>query len=237
LEWQPDFIVTTGDNNYPLGSSTTIDENIGQYFHEFIYPYKGNYGTGAEFNRFFPALGNHDWDSENAKPFLDYFSLPSNERYYDFVWEPVHILIVDSDWREPDGIGLSSAQAAWLKEGLESSSTLWRIVVMHVPPFSSAYHDSEVALQWPFQDWGANAVISGHNHVYERLEIDGLVYFVNGLEGDFKYPFRTPIAGSEVRYNQAHGAMLLEASSEQLLFKFINISGEIIDTYSIDASP
>src|SRR5439155_5430524 len=53
--WRPDFIITTGDNNYPHGAATTIDQNIGQYYHDFIFPYVGSYGVGATFNRFFPA--------------------------------------------------------------------------------------------------------------------------------------------------------------------------------------
>ncbi len=78
--WDPDLIITTGDNNYPDGAADTIDENIGQYFHEFIAPYKGSYGEGAQENRFFPSLGNHDWHSPDAQPYLDYFTLPGNER-------------------------------------------------------------------------------------------------------------------------------------------------------------
>src|SRR4051812_20118018 len=64
--WTPDFIITTGDNNYPDGAASTIDTNIGQYYHDFIYPYTGSYGQGAPFNKFFPALGNHDWNTTNA---------------------------------------------------------------------------------------------------------------------------------------------------------------------------
>src|SRR5262245_65541757 len=37
--WNPDFIATTGDNNYPSGDASTIDANIGQYYHDYIYPY------------------------------------------------------------------------------------------------------------------------------------------------------------------------------------------------------
>jgi hypothetical protein len=37
--WNPDFIITTGDNNYPNGEASNIDTNIGQFFHEYIYPY------------------------------------------------------------------------------------------------------------------------------------------------------------------------------------------------------
>src|SRR3972149_6817631 len=35
--WSPDFIITTGDNNYLYGESSTIDRNIGKYYHEYIY--------------------------------------------------------------------------------------------------------------------------------------------------------------------------------------------------------
>jgi len=59
--WNPDFIITTGDNNYPYGEASTIDTNIGQFFHEYIYPYVGTFGAGAASNRFFPSIGNHEW--------------------------------------------------------------------------------------------------------------------------------------------------------------------------------
>lgn len=42
----------------------------------------GNYGEGALTNRFFPCLGNHDWSTPGAQPYLDYFELPCNERFY-----------------------------------------------------------------------------------------------------------------------------------------------------------
>ena len=56
--WNPDFIITTGDNNYMDGSASIIDQNIGKYYHEFIGNYQGDYGEGSSINRFFPSLGN-----------------------------------------------------------------------------------------------------------------------------------------------------------------------------------
>ena len=53
--WNVDFIITVGDNNYPDGEASTIDENIGQYYHKYIHPYVGSYGEGSEVNRFFPS--------------------------------------------------------------------------------------------------------------------------------------------------------------------------------------
>lgn len=230
--WDPDLIITVGDNNYPDGEFSTIDENIGQYFHEYIYPYQGTYGEGARENRFFPTLGNHDWYETDAAAYLDYFELPGNERYYDFVWGPVHFFAIDSDSREPDRIGRSSEQATWLREKLAASTSQWKIVYMHHPPYSSALHGSQGALQWPFQEWGAHAVIAGHDHVYERIVINGFPYFVNGLGGSStRYGFFIPVVGSQVRYRSLHGAMLVEATLNQITFEFVNIQGEVIDTF------
>ena len=147
--WRPDLVVTTGDNNYPDGRAETIDQNVGQFYHEFIAPYSGQYGPGAESNRFFPALGNHDWTTHSGSPaapwpYLDYFSLPAGpgqERYYDVAWGPVQLFVLDSDYREPDGVSSTSMQAAWLRQRLAESGAAWKLVIMHEPPYTSGlYH-------------------------------------------------------------------------------------------------
>src|SRR5438445_4582160 len=60
--WNPDFVVTTGNNNYPAGAAATIDANVGQYYHQYISPYKGTFGPGSSdgLNHFWPSLGDHD---------------------------------------------------------------------------------------------------------------------------------------------------------------------------------
>ena len=234
--WIPDFVITTGDNNYTSGASSTIDQNIGKYYHEYIYDYQGTYGAGSpDVNRFFPALGNHDWVTANAQPYLDYFSLPDNERYYDFVQGPVHFFVIDSDTHEPDGTSSTSTQAFWLQSGLAAATEPWKIVYMHHPPYSSSRHGSTGYMQWDFKGWGASAVLAGHEHSYERLDVAGLPYFVNGLGGQSIYNFGAPIPGSQVRYNEQHGAMLVSATTTQLTFQFINVDGSVIDTYTLTA--
>jgi len=231
--WNPDLIITTGDNNYPDGAAETIDEHIGQFFHEFIAPYQGSYGQGAQENRFFPSLGNHDWHSRGAQPYLDYFTLPGNERYYDFSWGPVHFYALDSDSREPDGVGRTSQQAVWLQKQLAVSTSAWDIVYFHHAPYSSGMQGDVDWMQWPFAEWGANVVLSGHDHTYERILRDGIIYFVNGLGGNFKYSFFGVIEGSQMRYNQDYGAMLVEASENAIRFQFINRLNEVIDSFEI----
>jgi hypothetical protein len=229
----PDLVLTTGDNNYPAGDWATIDANVGQYYHEFIHPYQGSYGEGAVENRFFPTLGNHDWDTAAAGPYLDYFTLPGNERYYDFVWGPVHFFAIDSDSREPDGVSSSSIQADWLREGLAAAEEPWKVVYMHHPAYSSAVHGSIAWMQWPFAEWGADAVLAGHDHVYERLEVDGLTYLISGLGGFGPYNFNTPLPGSLVRFNDDYGALFVEAMQDAITFQFVTRAGEVVDTFSL----
>jgi len=229
--WEPEIIITTGDNNYPSGKWATIDQNIGQFFHEFIAPYKGSFGEGAQENRFFPTLGNHDWNVPGAEPYLEYFTLPGNERYYDFIWGPVHFFALDSDSREPDGVGRSSKQATWLQSKLAASTSPWKIVYFHHAPYSSGTHGPVDWMQWPFAEWGADIVFSGHDHTYERIVRDGTLYFVTGLGGMSKYDFEIEIEGSQIRYNDDYGAMLVEADESMVLLKFINRQNVVVDSY------
>ncbi|MBI3158969.1 MAG: metallophosphoesterase [Chloroflexi bacterium] len=233
LAWQPEFIVTTGDNNYPNGAAETIDPNIGQFYSDYIGGYAGEYGEGSEVNRFFPTLGNHDWDTPGAQPYLDYFNLPGHERYYDFVWGPVHFFMLDSDSREPDGIGRSSRQAEWLKAGLAASTAPWQVVVLHHPPFSSGRHGDNPPLQWPYAGWGADLLLAGHDHLYERLEIAGLTHVTNGLGGGSRYYFIVPLPESLARYRAAHGALFISASPEGMDIEFVNVNGEVVDAFTL----
>lgn len=234
--WRPDFIITLGDNNYDYGAQNTIDPNIGQYYHDFIYPYVGSYGAGADINRFFPSLGNHDWRTAGAVPYLNYFVLPGNERYYQYRWGSVDFFVVDSDPNEPDGTSSNSVQAMWLQAALAQSTAPWRVVYFHHPPYSSGDHGDSAYMQWPFAQWGASAVLSGHDHTYERILRDGIPYFVNGLGGKSLYSFGNITQGSQFRYNQNYGAMLCDAGPDALTFSFYARTGALVDSYTLAAA-
>lgn len=229
----PDFVVTAGDNNYPSGEAATIDANIGKHYAEFICPYRGAYGSGSRANRFFPAPGNHDWYTFGLAPYLEYFELPGNERYYDVLWGSVHLFVLDSDPNEPDGIDAASVQAGWLEARLEASTARWHVVAMHHPPYSSGSHGSSPELRWPFAEWGVELVLAGHDHHYERLEVDGVTYIVNGLGGRSLYGVSTPLSGSMARYNAGFGAQLVEATPTRLVSRFYTVDGTLIDEWVI----
>jgi tartrate-resistant acid phosphatase type 5 len=237
--WNPDFIITTGDNNYPSGQASTIDANIGKYYHSFIHPYTGAFGSGAAANRFFPSLGNHDLLTSSGQPYFNYFSLPGNERYYDFVKGDIHFFVLNSDPSEPDGTNSTSVQAQWLRNKLAVSQSKWNIVYFHHSPFASdAVHGDAPWMQWPFKSWGASVVLSGHSHIYERIIRNDFLYIINGLGGRSIYSLvDNPVAGSMVRYNKNYGALKISVKEDTLKFSFFNIEHDLVDTYSLVKPP
>jgi hypothetical protein len=242
--WNPDLIITVGDNNYNSGAASTIDGNIGRDYHEYIGNYTGSYGAGSPTNRFFPSLGNHDWGTTSGSPpvptpYLNYFTLPAgpgNERYYTFTSGPVQFFAIDSDPAEPHGRSSGSTQGQWLQTQLAASTAPWQVVYFHHTPYSSGSHGNDATMQWPFAAWGADVVLTGHDHTYERLQINGIPYIVNGLGGKSIYTFSTPVAGSQVRYNGNYGAMRVDANDTSMQFQFITRSGAVVDTYTLSTS-
>lgn len=83
-----------------------------------------------------------------------------------------------------------------LQNQLAASTAPWKIVILHQSPFSSGDHGSFPRLQWPFETWGADAVLSGHDHIYERILKNSFPYFVNGIGGASVYSFGTPVSGA-----------------------------------------
>jgi len=227
----PDLIITAGDNNYPAGSFETVDRNIGKHYGSYIHPYRGAYGGGRSSpNRFFPAIGNHDWP---PLAHVEYFELPGNERYYDFTWGPVHFFALSTYECEPEGVSAGSRQALWLKDKLASSKSPFRFVYGHHPPYSSGTHGSIKEMRWPFRQWGADAYLAGHDHTYERLLVGGMPYFVVGLGGKSIYPFGRALPESVFRYNADYGALLVTVEEGRALFRFHDIKGSVIDEFEI----
>ena len=144
--------------------------------------------------------------------------------------------------REHMFLSAHQAQIAWLRHGLNTSTARFRVVVFHHPPFSTAKHDPPAAhMRLPFEAWGADLVLSGHQHVYERLEVDGLTYIINGLGGHhWIYQIQdcdTVEAGSRVRYNAAHGVMVGVASETRLAMCFYSLekNGTLVDEFLVKA--
>ena len=240
--WNPDFILAVGDDRY---GALDYDAAVGRFYCDYLKDAgAGAYCSGGSsaVNRFYPALGNHDYsDGSGLAEYLNYFTLPGagipagsrmgQERYYDFIQGPVHFFVLDSMGALVSRTDMA-AQKKWLESGLAASSTPWQLVLLHHAPYSSGMHGSTATLQWPYQAWGADAVLAGHDHDYERLQVGKIPYFVDGLGGMSRYGFLISLAESQARYSADYGAMLVTASEAEITYDFISRTGTVIDSYT-----
>ncbi len=237
--WNPEFVITLGDNNYSDGELETIEENVGQYYCDFIYnPDAPEHlrcngaATQEKRNRFFPSLGNHDVRTDDGEPYYQYFTLPGNERYYDFTWGSVHLFVIDSATDEDEDLECcDNPQAIWLKDRLAASSSSFNLVYFHHPPYSTGDHGSNDEMQWPFEEWGAHAVLCGHDHIYERIHKIAnpeFPYFICGVGGKSDKDCGKEDLENEDDFDvtcidDIHGAMRVIATPATIRFQLFSI--------------
>lgn len=250
--WNPKLVVMLGDNNYNDASPSTIYPNFAAY----------------DYFRFrqelFAILGNHDWfpgggsgtDPSAQTDFL--FYLPGNGRYFDLVRGNVHFFFLSSGINstdsttpsttntvEPDGNSLTSIQALWLKARLAASQAPWKIVFIHHPPFTSAtnvssYYPGYSVLRWPYKEWGANLVVSGHVHAYERLSYNGLTYLTCGIGGQTNRFYSGSVSPySVLRYRVGgsvsdYGALRIVSSATTLRVQLQTLTEGTQDDFTLE---
>lgn len=253
------LVILLGDYNYELGEQSTLDINVGKNYSRYIYPYN-NAGFSPGFppggnltkvNRLFRAIGNHELYSDPKYSDFLYFELKNVKklntdnqgvRYYSVRKGDVEFFFVNSGTgdneffrTEPDGVDSNSIQAQRIKAAMLSSNAKWKIVCFHYPPFCS-YCDvaSNRIFRWNFKSWGANLILSGHAHFYERLSIGGLTYVVSGLGGYHSVGgFGQTWPGSQIRYDGNQGVLFGDVYKDSLVFKFINVNKNVIDYFRI----
>jgi acid phosphatase type 7 len=167
-----DLMLHTGDIAYDNGSITQFDDNV--------------FGVYADLFRsipFFPAAGNHDYETMQGAPFREVFALPgdSGEQWYSFDWGRVHFVALDTE-------ASYSQQAEWLDRDLASSSAPWKIVYLHRPMYSSGTHGSDEGLRKTLapvlERHRVQLVLAGHDHNYERTTPQrGTTHVVTGGGG------------------------------------------------------
>ncbi|MCZ7440316.1 DNRLRE domain-containing protein [Micromonospora sp. WMMC241] len=189
-----------------------------------------------------PILGNHDYiTSATAKPTFDYFGpvLPPGKGYYSFDKAGWHIVVLNTNCSRVGGCQAGSAQEKWLRADLAAHPNRCTLAQYHHPLFSSGGRESS-AVRPLFQalyDAGAEIVINGHNHQYERFapqnpsgvaEPDrGIREFVVGTGGrPLQASFPEPAANSQVKNGTTFGVLKLTLSTNAYSWQFLPVAGK-----------
>jgi 3',5'-cyclic AMP phosphodiesterase CpdA len=160
-----DALALLGDNAYPSGDPAKLHDTV-------VTPFADLLDGGTDL---FAVLGNHDVKEGHAARQVAALGMSGR-------WWARHdgdvLLGLDSNLvDDPD-------QLAWLERTLASATERWRIVMLHHPPYSAGYQgssdDVRRAFVPPFERYGVQLVLAGHDHDYQRSKL------INGghLRGD-----------------------------------------------------
>lgn len=217
-------VFTTGDNVYPDGTATQFTDCYGPTW-------------GRHKNRTKPVPGNHDYHVAGASGYFNYFGAAAGDPakgYYSYNLGAWHIIALNSEITQSAG----SAQEKWLRTDLAANPKTCTLAYWHKPRFSSGQHGNIAASQPLWQalyDYGADVVLNGHDHTYERFapqnpngqaDPKGIREFVVGTGGAGLYSFTSNQPNSQVRNNTTYGVLKLTLHSTSYDWQFIPIAGQ-----------
>jgi hypothetical protein len=221
-------VFTLGDNAYNTGTAME--------FADYYEPTWGRHKLRTK-----PSPGNHDYYTANATGYFGYFGAAAgnpDDGYYSYDLGAWHIIVINSNCGEDEvgGCQAGSLQEQWLRLDLALHPATCTLAYWHHPRFSSgSIHGSQSYMQPIWQalyDYGADVVLSGHVHNYERFAPQdptgladparGIREFVVGTGGnDTLYPFNAPIANSEVRDAVTYGVLKLTLHAASYDWQFV----------------
>jgi predicted phosphodiesterase len=210
-----DFVLMLGDNIYGGKGASSFRQ-------KFEQPYKTLLDAGV---KFYATLGNHD-DPEEA--FYKPFNM-GGKRYYSWHNGNAQFLSLDSTYMVPE-------QLDWLQQQLVGNESDWKICFFHHPFYDHArFHgpdnDLKSQLEPIFVKNGVDVVMSGHEHVYERLKPQkGIQYFILGNSGQLRNHDLQPSSETAKGFDTDQTFMLMEIAGEELYFQTIARSGATVDS-------
>jgi hypothetical protein len=223
-------VFTTGDNAYPDGSAAN-----------FANCYHPTWGRHKARTR--PAAGNHEYRTLDAAAYYSYFGSAAGVRgkgYYSYDRGAWHVVALNSNCLHVGGCHAGSAQERWLRQDLAASSKRCTIAYWHHPLFTSGLkHLPALQMRPLFQALyqnGAEVVVQGHSHNYERFapqtpggvldSARGIRAFVVGTGGARSYGFGIPARNSQVRNSGTHGVLKLTLRSGSYTWQFVPVAGQ-----------
>jgi 3',5'-cyclic AMP phosphodiesterase CpdA len=219
---------TAGDNVYPNGSASW---------------YSACYDPtwGAFKSRTRPVPGNHDYyNNPTGAGYFGYFGAnagPAGRGWYRYDAGAWRVYALTSECVR--GSRCYTRQYRWLRADLVNNPHQCALAIWHRPRFSSgAGHGSSTRMAPVFRllyNHGAEIVVSGHDHEYERFAPSdptglpdptaGLRQWVVGTGGASLYTFGAPLPASEVRDASTRGVLRLDLHAGGYDWQFIPVAG------------
>lgn len=162
LDGVPGTVFTLGDNAYDAGTSAQFRDCYGPTW-------------GRHKARTRPAPGNHDYETAKAAGYFGYFGSAAGDPakgWYSYDVGTWHIVVLNSNCSDIGGCSATSPQGTWLKANLAANAGKDVLAYWHHPRFSSGIHGPAPSLGafWEIlYAAGADIVLNGHDHDYERF--------------------------------------------------------------------
>jgi parallel beta-helix repeat protein len=221
-------VITLGDNAYESGSAA-----------EFANCYNPSWGEFL--GRTDPAPGNHDYRTPHAAAYFHYFGAAAGDSqrgYYAFELGAWRLYSLNSNCDAIGGCELGSPEANWLRDDLAAHPTTCILAYWHHARFSSGSlhgNDPRTDGLWrTLQDAGADLILTGHDHDYERFmpqnaegqaDPNGIREFVVGTGGSGLRAIGTVLPTSEAANGTTHGILRLELGPDGYTWQFIPVAG------------
>lgn len=213
-----------------------------QYEHATLAEYEASYALswGALKATTHPVAGNHEYFTRGAQGYFDYFGAAAGERFdgwYSYDVGTWHIVALNSNCAAAGGCGAGSRQEKWLRADLAGHPAACTLSYWHHPRFATSADTVEMDALWrALVTAGADVVLAGHQHRYERLApldatgaVDparGMRSFVVGTGGkDLKALAIPRRVGSEVLNNSTSGVLRLRLRARTYDWAFVPIAG------------
>lgn len=222
-------VFTLGDNAYEDGTAQEFRACFGPTWGRF----KG---------RIRPAVGNHEYQSGWAKGYWDYFGSragPKGKGWYSYSAGAWRVIVLNSNCAKV-GCRRGSEQERWLRAELARHDNKCTLAYFHHPRFSSDDNHGNAWEVTPFwealYDHGADLILSGHAHSYERFAPQtpwgkhdpshGIRQIVVGTGGAPLYGMGSTRPNSQVRNANTLGVLKLNLSSDSYRWSFIPQAGK-----------